>query len=116
MGVATCKTGLRFVSETPEGGTPLADEYPVYLPDPVVDAAMRMIVELSAQLWVERERRMVTEQLLESRGLLSREDIESFKADPTQVAEIKAERARFLEDVFKELKRIPVGPTHSKSG
>ena len=89
------------MSETPEGGTPLADEYPVYLPDPVVDAAMRMIVELSAQLWVERERRMVTEQLLESRGLLSREDIESFKADPTQVAAIKAERARRSEERSK---------------
>lgn len=98
------------MTETPEGGTPLAGEHPVYLPDPVVDAAVRMLVELSAQLWIERERRLVTEQLLEARGILQREEIEQFKPDADTLATIRYERSRYLESVFKELRRIPVGP------
>jgi hypothetical protein len=97
------------VTETPEGGTPLAGDHPVYLQDPIVDAAVRMLVELSAQLWVERERRLVTEQLLEARGLLRREDIEQYKPDAEALANIRRERSRYLESVFKELRRIPVG-------
>ena len=98
-------------AQTPEGGTPLAGADPVYLADPVLDATVRMVVELAAQVWVERERRLALESLLESRGLLSRETIERFKPDATQAAVLKAERARFIEDVFKELRRIPAVPS-----
>jgi hypothetical protein len=101
--------------QTPEGGTPLAGADPVYLQDPVLDATVRMVVELAAQVWVERERRLVLESLLESRGVLSREAIESFKPDAAQTAVLKAERARFIEDVFKELRRIPAAPAARES-
>ena len=94
--------------QTPEGGTPIAAADPVYLADPVLDATVRMVVELAAQVWVERERRITIEQLLEARGLQSRSDIEAFKPDASQAAALKAERSRFLEDVFKELRRIPL--------
>lgn len=97
-------------AQTPEGGTPLVGENPIYLADPVLDATVRMVVELAAQVWVERERRLTLESLLESRGLLARAEIERFKPDATQAAVLKAERARFIEDVFKELRRIPVDP------
>lgn len=102
------------MAETPEGGTPLVGEHPVYLPDPVVDAAIRMLVELSAQLWIERERRLVTERLLQAKGLLAREEIEQFKPDEVELAAIRAERSRYLEDVFKELRRIPIGSDRGK--
>ncbi len=99
--------------QTPEGGTPLAGPDPVYLQDPVLDATVRMLVELAAQVWVERERRITLETLLESRGLLSREAIEAFRPDAAQAAALKVERARFIEDVFKELRRIPIRPEAS---
>jgi hypothetical protein len=72
-----------------------------------------MLVELAAQVWVERERRITLETLLESRGLLSREAIEAFRPDAAQAAALKVERARFIEDVFKELRRIPIRPEAS---
>jgi len=99
--------------QTPEGGTPLAGPDPVYLQDPVLDATVRMLVELAAPVWVERERRITLETLLESRGLLSREAIEAFRPDAAQAAALKVERARFIEDVFKELRRIPIRPEAS---
>lgn len=96
-----------LAQQTPEGGTPIAGENPIYLKDPVLDATVRMVVELAAQVWVERERRMTLESLLEAQGTLSRAAIESFKPDAAQAAAFKRERARFIEDVFKELRRIP---------
>lgn len=95
-------------TQTPEGGTPLAADHPVYLQDPVLDAAVRMLVELSAQVWIERERRLTLEALLETRGLVTRAEIEGFTPDDDQRARVKAERDRFIEDVFKELRRIPL--------
>lgn len=94
--------------QTPEGGTPIAGDHPVYLDDPVLDATVRMVVELAAQVWVERERRITLEHLLEARGVVSRLDVESFRPDEAQAAALKAERSRFLEDIFKELRRIPL--------
>lgn len=99
--------------QTPEGGTPLAGADPLYLQDPVLDATVRMVVELAAQVWVERERRLVLESLLEARGVVTREAIEAFKPDAAEAALFKAERARFIEDVFKELRRIPATPANS---
>lgn len=94
--------------QTPEGGTPIAGDHPTYLADPVLDATVRMVVELAAQVWVERERRITLEQLLEARGIVVRRDIEEFRPSEAQTAALKAERSRFLEDVFKELRRIPL--------
>lgn len=96
--------------QTPEGGIPLAADDHLYLKDPVQDASVRMLVELAAQLWVERERRMALEMLLERQGIVTRAAVEKFSPDPQQSAELKAARARFIDDIFKELRRIPLQP------
>ena len=69
-----------------------------------------MVVELAAQVWVERERRLVLEASLAERRLLQAGTIEQFKPDAALAAAIRQERTRFIEDVFKELRRIPVAP------
>lgn len=97
-------------AQTPEGGTPLAGDDPVYLQDPVLDATVRMVVELAAQVWVDRERMMTIETLLNERGVVTREAIEQFAPDAQQQARFKAARDQFIDDVFKELRRIPVRP------
>ena len=87
-------------AQTPEGGTPLAGPDPVYLADPVLDATVRMLVELSAQVWIERERRLSLEALLAQRGLLAPADLEEFRPDPPLASRLREERDRFIEDVF----------------
>ena len=94
--------------QTPEGGSPLAGPDPTYLADPVQDATVRMLVELAAQVWVERERRLALEAALVERGVLDVEAVEQFTPSEAQRARIRAERAQFIEDVFKELRRIPL--------
>jgi len=97
-----------FPEQTPEGGAPLVGPDPVYLENPVLDATVRMVVELAAQVWIERERRLALEALLAGSGIVSADALEHFRPDAAQAAAFKAERARFIEDVFKELRRIPV--------
>ncbi len=93
--------------QTPEGGTPLAGDDPIYLKDPVLDATVRMLVELAAQVWVDRERLLVMETLLDERGVLTRDAIENYRPNAERTAAFRKERAQFIEDVFKELRRIP---------
>ncbi|MEN9527216.1 MAG: hypothetical protein RLY56_1167 [Pseudomonadota bacterium] len=95
-------------SQTPEGGTPIVGDDPVYLQDPIQDATVRMLLELAAQVWVERERRLTLEAMLETKGIIARDEIERFVPDSNLTAQIKDERTRFLEDIFKELRRIPL--------
>ena len=96
--------------QTPEGGTPLAGDDPIYLKDPVLDATLRMVVELAAQVWVDREKLLTIESLLEDRGVVTRGAIEQYRPSAERIAALKAERDRFIEDVFKELRRIPAQP------
>jgi hypothetical protein len=95
-----------YLRQTPEGGTPLAGDDPVYLRDPVLDATVRMVVELAAQVWVDRERLLTIESLLDERGVVTRDAIEHYRPGAARQAAIKAERDRFVADVFKELRRI----------
>lgn len=95
-------------AQTPEGGTPIVGDDPVYLNDPIQDATVRMMLELAAQVWIERERRLTLESLLESKGVVAYDEIERHAPDAALAARLKDERARFLEDVFKELRRVPV--------
>ncbi len=94
--------------QTPETGTPIAGDNPVYLPDPVLDATVRMVVELAAQVWVDRERLLVVEQLLAERGVVTREAIEHYQPSPEVAAAWKARRNQFVEDVFKPLRTLPL--------
>lgn len=95
-------------AQTPEGGAPLAGSDPTYIQDPVLDTTVRMLVELAAQVWIERERRLALEALLVERGVLGADALEHFQPDAARQAAIRAERARFIEDVFKELRRMPL--------
>lgn len=95
-------------AQTPEGGTPIVGDDPVYLNDPIQDATVRMLLELAAQVWIERERRLTLESLLESKGVVAHDEIERHAPDAALAARLKDERARFLEDVFKELRRVPL--------
>lgn len=101
--------GIRSIDiQTPEGGTPLAGADPVYLEDPVLDATVRMLVELAAQVWVERERRLALEALLVARGIMTAGALEALQPDAELQQRLKTERERFIEDVFKDLRRIPL--------
>lgn len=92
--------------QTPEGGIPSGGSDPVLLGDPVTDALMRMLVELSAQVWIERERRLALEELLVGEGKLQPGQLEAFQPSAAAQARIRQERDRYVQDLFGELRRL----------
>jgi hypothetical protein len=97
-----------YGEQTPETGTPIAGDNPVYLADPVLDATVRMVVELAAQVWIDRERLLAVEQLLAERGVVTRDALESYQPSAAVAAQWKERRNQFVEDVFKPLRSLPL--------
>lgn len=95
-----------YDNQTPEGGVPLAGADPVLLDDPATDALMRMVTELTAELWVERDRRMVLEDVLIDAGVIRPETLENYVPQGARGERFAAERQALVQSVFKELRRI----------
>jgi hypothetical protein len=68
---------------------------PAFLGDPVVDQLLEAVIALSAEVWIERDRRMLLESLLEEKGLVARNELE-MRVSP---AEEKDDRARAREEL-----------------
>lgn len=85
---------------------PLAGDSPVFLSDPVQDALMRMVMEISAELWVERERRMALEDVLVQSGVIAADAVENYLPDSDRSEEIRAQRDALVNGIYKELKRM----------
>lgn len=94
--------------QTPEGGAPVVGPNPIYLDDPILDTMVNIVLELAAQMWVEREQRMILESALAAQGILSSEEVENFEPTDEQLNKIKLARTKFVDDVFKHLERVPI--------
>lgn len=55
---------------------------PRFFPDPDLDKVVAMVMDLCAQLHVERQHRLVLEEALARRALVSQEELEALAADP----------------------------------
>ena len=84
-------------------------DYPVYFKDPVQDAMMNMILELSAQLWMSMDRVYALEDLLSRQGIVSTADLDEYKPDAERAAALKARRERFTHDILRDLKSLTEG-------
>lgn len=63
-------------------------------PDSVTDVA-RMLMALVSEVWIMRDRQIVTEHLLEAKGSITREELDEFVPSGELAAQITAERERF---------------------
>jgi hypothetical protein len=73
----------------------MADEK--YLGDPMLDRMMKVMMALAQELYETKDRLGVIERLLESRGTLTRADIEAYVPDPSAQREIIAARDAYIE-------------------
>jgi hypothetical protein len=92
--------------QSPEGGVPLAGDNPTYFADPIQDALVNMVMELAAQVWVNRERMSALEAVLEDCGELPADAVENYRPDPQSAAKLRDERDRFVADILKEIQRL----------
>ena len=74
--------------------------HPHYFRDPVIDHLLEVVLLLGGELWVNRDRQMIMEELLAKEGKVTPEMIEAFKPDDDFTARQAEARRRFTERVY----------------
>jgi hypothetical protein len=74
---------------------------PHFFDDPSLDQMMTFIVELTTEVAVLRERVDTVERLLDTRGSITRADIEAYRPEPAAEAERNAWRDGYVKRVFR---------------
>jgi hypothetical protein len=89
--------GLDYVKDLPgyERG------HPHYFKDPMIDHLLEIVLQLGAELWIVRDRQMVTEHLLATHGKVTPEMIETFKAPPEFAERMREERRTYVRRLYQ---------------
>ena len=74
--------------------------HPHYFRDPVIDHLVEVVLLLGGELWVNRDRQMIMEELLAKEGKVTPEMIEAFKPDADFKARQATARRLFTERVY----------------
>lgn len=74
---------------------------PQFFDDPAIDQMMTFIIELAAEVSVLFDRVDTVERLLDSKGTVSRADIENYRGDDKVEAERAQRRDGYLKRVFR---------------
>jgi hypothetical protein len=78
-----------------------------FLPDPVSDNLIQVVIELGSAYWVMRRRMLILERLLEQGGAVTAEQIETYVPTPEETREWAALRDGFTQRVYGALTRPP---------
>jgi len=70
--------------------------------DPAIDQVMTLMLELMAEMSAMRERVDTVERLLDERGVVSRQDIETYKPSPA----VEAERTTWVQAFTQRVLRV----------
>ena len=76
-------------------------ERPAFFDDPQIDKLLAIVMALAGEVSVLRERLDTVERLLEAKGLLSRQDIEAYRAEDTAATEREQWRAEYIERILR---------------
>jgi len=74
--------------------------HPHYFRDPVIDHLLEVVLLLGGELWVNRDRQMIMEELLATQGKVTPEMIETFKPDEAFKARQSDARQKFTQRVY----------------
>ena len=91
--------GLDYVKDLPgfERG------HPHYFKDPIIDHLLEIVLQLGAEMWIIRDRQIVTEHLLATEGKVTPEMIETFKPSPEFREKMKEERRNYTRRLYQSL-------------
>ncbi len=95
----TEKDAMDYVRELPgfERG------HPHYFKDPVIDHLLEIVLQLGAEIWINRDRQMVMEHLLATEGKVTPEMIERFEPPPEFKEKLREQRRSFTSRVYGSL-------------
>lgn len=75
--------------------------HPHYFKEPMIDHLIEIVLQLGAELWVVKDRQMVTEHLLATQGKVTPEMIEQFKPSPDQLDKLRNERKALTKRLYQ---------------
>lgn len=101
MSPGRAKTRPSRSSSTPRLSRVAKGKKPQYFSDPAIDKLLWMTLSLMEELSVTRDRLDTVERLLAKKRLLSRREIEDWKADSTAAAERAARRAAYVDRMMR---------------
>lgn len=74
---------------------------PVYFDDPQIDKMLAIIMALTAEVSVLRDRLDTLEHLIQDKGIISIADIETYQPDEQVTKEREQRRAEYIARVFR---------------
>jgi acetoin utilization deacetylase AcuC-like enzyme len=75
--------------------------HPHYFKDPMIDHLIEIVLQLGAELWVVKDRQMVTEHLLATHGKVTPEMIEQFSPTPEMRERLRDERKALTKRLYQ---------------
>ena len=69
--------------------------------DPAMDILLGIVVSLGNEVYVLRDRLRIIEKMLESKGTISRADVEAYKPTPEEEEEIRKDNDAFIARLFR---------------
>ena len=74
--------------------------HPHYLKDPMIDNLLEINLQLTGEIWVNRDRQMIIEHLLATDGKVTPDMIEAFKPDSDMKDSMRNARRVFTQRIF----------------
>jgi hypothetical protein len=74
--------------------------HPHYYEQPVIDHLLEIVLQLGAEIWVNRDRQLIMEYLLATRGSVTAAAIDAFEPDAEFKQKLQTQRKAFTERVY----------------
>ena len=81
----------------------------MYTGDTIVDALIDTVLELAAQVWINRDRTLAMEDLLSQGKVPTPENIDAYEPDTTRKEDLTRQRQEFVDDVMRHLRSVTRG-------
>lgn len=94
------------VTEDSTPPRPAKGKRPQYFADPAMDQMHATLLAVTAELAVLQDRFDLIERVLDTKGVLRREDIEDFRLDSAAQAERSAKREALIRRLFRDVAAV----------
>ena len=97
--------------ESKHRSAPVPAPQPAFFENAAVDNLIEIVLELGSELWVQRERSRIVQQLLAERGVVTADAIQQCIASEAEVGRSAAERQAFIDRLYGAFARPRVNAT-----
>lgn len=93
------------MADSPHRPRTIRGERPHFFDDPAIDTLFGIVTALAQEVSVLRDRHDAVERILDAKGSMTREELESYRPDEAADAERRAAREAYLQRIFRLIRR-----------